>query len=176
MLRLKNLSNKYQKRLIRPEYAHTQATPYAATIHSSLRDATTGDIRAPLSGDTGGGATNPLTTRTDKAFVLKNSLIPGLVTVRVAGTEQVAIGSGANVAEQPFGLLANFIGGDLDEGFSGDTLQNEVGAWRGPDSTYSLLAPAFNDAALDTTGAGIASAQTLTAALAAATAGQAVLL
>jgi hypothetical protein len=28
MLRLKNLSNKYQKRLIRPIYAQTQATPY----------------------------------------------------------------------------------------------------------------------------------------------------
>jgi hypothetical protein len=32
MLRVTRLANKYQKRLIRPIYAQTQATPYATTL------------------------------------------------------------------------------------------------------------------------------------------------
>jgi hypothetical protein len=181
MLRLKNLSNKYQKRLIRPEYAHTQATPYAASLHSSFRESD-GDLRLPADADTGGGSTNPLNTRTDKAYTLKNSLIPGLVMVRVPGSETVAVATGVpqaspsagggdfaldvTLAEQPFGLLANFVGGDLDEGFAGDSLQNEVGVWRGVGSTYTLLAPAFNPNGLETDGVtSITGAQSLDAAL-----------
>jgi len=43
-------------------------------------------------------------------------------------------------------LLANFVGGDLDD--LGD--ENFVGAWRGPDSVYELLAPSFDDTAIST--------------------------
>ena len=56
--------------------------------------------------------------------------------------------------EKPFGLLANFVGGDLDEGFSGDSLQNSVAVWRGPDAVFEILAPAFNE---DVTASGAAS-------------------
>jgi hypothetical protein len=62
--------------------------------------------------------------------------------VRNKGTEQVTVATGA-AAEKPFGLLANFVGGDLDEGFSGDSLQNSVGVWRGPDSVFEVLYHAF---------------------------------
>lgn len=154
MLRLKNLSNKYQKRLIRPLYAHTQATPYAtslddqtltgpnaATGRTSFRNSD-GSFYLPLSGDT-----SPLATRTATVHTTKNSITAGLVAVRTLG-EKVAIGTGINsgVVERPFGLLANFLGGDLDD--IGD--ENTVGVWRGPDAVFELLAPAFNDTGLST--------------------------
>lgn len=142
MLRLKNLSNRYQKRTIRPLYAQTQATPYATALDPAFRGAD-GSLVLPLSGDTA-----PLNTRTAAAFTYQGSLVPGLVLVRTVG-EVVAVATGSTtVKEQPFGFLANFIGGDFDEGFSGDSLQNEVGAWRGPDSVFEVLAPAFNDTGL----------------------------
>jgi hypothetical protein len=71
-----------------------------------------------------------------------------MVAVRVTGTDTVGIATGIDVAEKPFGLLANFVGGDLDEGFSGDSLQNSVGVWRGPDAVFEILAPAFDDTGL----------------------------
>lgn len=142
MLRLKNLANKYQKRLVRPAYANTQATPYATTLDPQFR-ATDGTLQLPKSGDTA-----PLNTRTADAYTLKNSLVPGLVMVRSTG-ENVGVATGStSTLEQPFGLLANFVGGDFDEGFAGDSLQNEVGVWRGPDSVFDILAPAFDDTGL----------------------------
>lgn len=154
MQRLKNLSNKYQKRLIRPEYANTQATPYAASLHSGYRDA---DGSLDVLNSNPGGL-----TRSVDPYTLKNSLVPGTVMVRIPDSEQVVVATGANTAEQPFGLLANFVGGDFDEGFAGDSLQNEVGVWRGSGgATFSLLAPAWDDTGLDaaiaanTTGAAI---------------------
>src|SRR3954462_12453068 len=135
MLRLKNLSNKYQKRLIRPLYANTQATPYAATLDSTFR-AADGTLQLPQS-----GASTPFTgPRTAAAFTLNSSLVPATVMVRTSG-DAVGVADGTNTAQQPFGLLANFIGGDFDEGFSGDSLQNEVGVWRGPDAVFEILAP-----------------------------------
>ena len=142
MLRLKNLANKYQKRTCRPLYANTQATPYAASLATTFR-ASDGSLQLPQSGDT-----TPLGTRTAAAYTSKNSLLPGTVMVRVVGTETVGVATGIDVAERPFGLLANFVGGDLDEGFSGDSLQNSVGVWRGPDSVFEILAPAFDDTGL----------------------------
>lgn len=136
MLRLKNLSNKYQKRLIRPEYAQTQATPYDAVLHSSFRN-TDHSFRKPLAADT-----VPFTRSLD-AFTLKNGIVPGTVMTRVSG-DAVAVATGGNTAEQPFGLLANFVGGDLDD--VGD--EDRIGVWRGPDSVYTLLAPAWDDTGL----------------------------
>lgn len=152
MLRLKNLSNKYQKRLIRPIYAQTQATPYAtslddqtltgpnaATGRTSFRNGD-GSRYLPLSGDT-----NPLHTRTAAAFTTKSSLASGVVMVRTVG-EKVAVAAGPDDGtERPFGLLANFVGGDLDD--LGD--ENTVGVWRGAQHAFfELLAPAWDDTGL----------------------------
>lgn len=136
MLQIRNLSNVFQKRLIRPLYAHTQATPYAAVLDASLRNAD-GSFRLPVSTDT-----LPL-TRSANAFALQGGLVPGTVVVKGAG-ESVVVASGANAAEQPFGLLANFVGGTLDDLKD----NNEVGVWRGPDSVWEILAPAFDDTGL----------------------------
>lgn len=133
MLRIRNLKNKYQKRLIRPLYAQTQATPYAAVLDDSLRDAA-GDWNFP-------GA----------AFKYKGGLVPGTVVTNVG--EKVKVHTGADPASPTgataaaplaFGLLANFVGGELDD--LGD--EDFVGVWRGPDSVFEILAPGFNDTGL----------------------------
>lgn len=137
MLRLKNLSNKFQKRLIRPLYGQTQAYPYAASLDASFR-AADGTFVAPIVA----GSANP--ARTAPAFLLKNGLVPGTVVVKSAAGEKVkvAVGNNALNGERVFGLLANFVGGDLDE--LGD--ENEVGVWRGVGGVFELLAPAFDPA------------------------------
>lgn len=146
MLRVTNLSNKFQKRLIRPLYAQTQAYPYAARLDDSLFGTGTGTpsvgeavFRAPLSGDSG---------RSAAAFLYKGGLVPGTVMVlAAAGGDAVQVSAGGDVAaEQNFGLLANFVGGELDD------LHGEitVGVWRGPDSVFEILAPGFNDSGLAT--------------------------
>jgi len=135
MLRIRNLKNKYQKRLIRPLYAQTQATPYAAVLDTSFRDSE-GTYVLPAA-----------------AFKYKGGLVPG--TVMVARGEKVTVATGAEPAAPAvgvaypsppyaFGLLANFVGGELDD--LGD--ENFVGVWRGPDSVYELLAPGFDDTGL----------------------------
>lgn len=136
MLRVRNLNNIYQKRLIRPLYAQTQATPYAAVLDPSLLNAD-GSFRAPLGTDT-----QPI-ARTQPAYLLQGGLVPGTVVVKGAG-EGVVVATGANAASVPFGLLANFVGGTLDELGT----ETEVGVWRGPDSVFELLWPAYNDTGL----------------------------
>lgn len=136
MLRPTKISNVFQKRLIRPAYAATQATPYAAYLDPSLRNSD-GSIRVPLAADT-----SPLTRSAD-AYTLKGGLVPGTVLVKGAA-EGLVVAAGANAASKPFGLLANFVGGELDD--IGD--ENFIGAWRGPDSVFELLAPAFDDTGL----------------------------
>jgi len=126
MLRIRNLRNKYQKRLIRPLYAQTQATPYAAVLDDSFRDVGTNAYVLPSG-----------------AFTYLGGLVPG--TVMVNRGEKVTVATGADVAGiQAFGLLANFVGGELDD--LGD--ENYVGVWRGPDSVFEILAPGFNDTGL----------------------------
>jgi len=122
-------------------YANTQATPYAATLYTKS-DGSAGFRAADGSLQIPSGAYKA-------AGSGANSVPAGIVLVRVKGTDQVTIATGA-VGERPFGLLANFVGGDLDEGFAGDSLQNQVGAWRGPDSTFEILAPAFGTIAAPT--------------------------
>ncbi len=154
MLRLKNLSNKYQKRLIRPIYAQTQATPYATSLDTQALtgpNAATGRTSfkngdgsryLPKSGDT-----SPLHTRTADAYTTKGSLVPGSVVVRTVG-ESVAVAAGPDDGtERPFGLLANFVGGDLDD--LGD--EDQVGVWRGANHAFfELLTPAWDDTGLST--------------------------
>ena len=135
MLRLKNLSNKYQKRTCRPIYANTQATPYAASLASTFRDSN-GQIQLLTS--------SVDATRSADAYRNSgNSYVPGQVVTKLGDSETITIAYG-NTTERPFGLLANFVGGDFDEGFNGDRLQNEVGVWRGPDSVFEILAPAYS--------------------------------
>jgi hypothetical protein len=146
MERLTKLSNKYQKRTLRPVYAQTQATPYATSLDDAFRG-TDGSVVLPESGDT-----TPLHTRTADAFTHKNSLVPGLVMVRTVG-EKVAVATSPDqanasaVTEQPFGLLANWVGGELDDSIDEQTLA--VGVWRGANHAFfEVLAPAFNDTGL----------------------------
>jgi hypothetical protein len=62
-----------------------------------------------------------------------------------ADGEQVAVATGADSAAiKPFGLLANFVGGDLDD--LGD--EDYVGVWRGRESVFEILAPGFDDTGL----------------------------
>ena len=149
-----------QKRLIRPTYAQTQGFPYAVTLDPSLRN-TDNSIRIPQSTDTAGAAagqgTVPL-TRSANAYTLDGSLISGLVMC-MTNSEQVCVASGAAAAIQPMGFLDQWIGGTFDNVGQ----QNECSVWMGPDSVYTLLAPAWNDT-------------TVAAAVAAAGAGQQVLL
>lgn len=130
MLRIKNLRNKYQKRLIRPLYAQTQATPYAATCSDNI---TTGKTTGVWS-SVGSGA----------PFLLKGGLVPGTVMVNRGDIVEVATSATGGSLQRHFGLLANFIGGELDD--IGD--ETTVGVWRGPDSVYEILAPGFVDTSL----------------------------
>lgn len=128
MLRLTNLSNVYKRRTLRVLYGNTQAYPYAATL-SSFFDRTAGGQLA---------VTNS-----------KATINPGSVAVKLVGEIVTLAGSteGANptvetAAVRPFGLFANFVGGELDE--LGTAV--EVGVWRGVGSVYEVLAPAFDAA------------------------------
>lgn len=143
-----------QKRLVRPVYAQTEGFPYAAVLDPSLRD-TTGNIRIPRNLDTAGQTTTgsypvaaaafPLTRSAD-AYNYQNSLIPGAVLVKSGNSEYACFASGANAAEQPWGLLGQWIGGTFDN--VGQT--NQIGVWAGPDSVYDLLAPAWDYTSIST--------------------------
>jgi hypothetical protein len=138
MLRIRNLSNVFQKRTLRVVYGHTQATPYAGSLDPTLRD-TSGGFRLPLNTDT--SPTYPL-TRSASAFALKGGLVPGTVMVKTVG-ESFAVHNGV-AGVKAFGLLGNFVGGELDD--LGD--ENNIGVWYGKDGVVELIRPAFNDTGL----------------------------
>jgi hypothetical protein len=135
-----------QKRTLRVLHGQTQATPYAGTLDATLRNVD-GSFRAPLSGD---AIANSGLARTANTFTLQGGLVPGTVMVKTLGEAFVPATAAAGVV--PFGLLANFVGGTLDD------LQdsNEIGVWYGPGSVYEVLYPAFDDT-------GLAAAYTATA-------------
>lgn len=138
MQRIGNLRNQFEKRKLRPILAHTEATPYPGTLHPSLRDSTTGAFRKPLAADT-----DPIARSAD-AFTYLNGLPAGLVMIQGPG-DSFVVATGANSANiAPAGLLGNVVGGDMDE--LGDN--NEIAVWRGQDSQYEVLAPAFDDTGL----------------------------
>src|SRR4051812_2149723 len=138
MLRIRNLSNAMQKRTLRVLYSQTLAHPYAGTLDATLRN-TDGSFRAPLNGD---AIANSGLARTANTFTLQGGLVPGTVMVKTLGEAFVPATAAAGVV--PFGLLANFVGGTLDD------LQdsNEIGVWYGPGSVYEVLSPAFDDTGL----------------------------
>lgn len=135
MLRIRNLSNQYQKRTIRPVYGQTQATPYAAVLDPALRD-NDGSFVAPTTDDTN---VNGLTYAGGAPFTYQGGFIPGTVVTKSEG-ESILPHNGVT-GVRPWGLLANFVGGTIDD--LGD--ENYVGVWYGKDSVYEILAPAFND-------------------------------
>lgn len=136
MLRLKYVKNQFQKRTLRVNYSQTKATPMDSELHSTIGSGAS--FTKPANGTTVGSL-----ARTADAHSYKNGLVPGLVMIRAAG-DTVAVAHGGNDATRPYGLLANFVGGDFDE--LGD--EKKVGVWRGVGSEYTILAPAFDDTGL----------------------------
>lgn len=126
-----------QKRLLRPSYAQTQATPYASYLDPSLRNSY-GTVVPPVTSGVAGGI-----TYTANTFTYEGSIVPSTVMARVQGTENVVPHNGATTV-QPWGLLDQWVGGTFDN--IGQL--SEVSVWMGPDSTYELLAPAWNDTGL----------------------------
>lgn len=145
-----------QKRLIRPVYAQTQGFPYAAFLDPSLRT-TSGNILAPLSTDSSAGsitngraAPNPLAYSAN-TFTYMGSIVPATVAVKSgyasggAGGEYACVHNGVTTV-QPWGLLDQWLGGTFDNVGQ----NNQIGVWMGPDSTYEILAPGWNDTGLAT--------------------------
>ncbi len=132
-----NVNLTAQKRLIRPAYAQHQATPYACSLDPAIRNAS-GTVIPPAIGTTG-----PF-TYSAATFTLSGSIVPGTVMVRTSGEYVLPHPGGASTAIQPFGLLAQWVAGTFDN----IKATNQVACWRGPDSTYDLLAPAWNDTGL----------------------------
>lgn len=126
MLRLTNLQNKYQRRTLRVLYGNTQAYPYDAQLDSSF-DRTQGAL----------AGTNAITGA-------KAAILPGQVAVKKAG-EVVTVSGARGTNQRPFGLFANFVGGDLSD-IPSDF--DRVGVWRGAGSVFEILAPAFDDTGL----------------------------
>lgn len=131
MIRLTSLANKYERRGLRVLYSNTQATPYDAQLDPNF-DRTAG----ALSG------ANAITGA-------KSAILPGQVAIKKAGEVVTVAGAWAASTAQfrPFGLFANFVGGELSD-FPTDF--DRVGVWRGVNSVYEVLAPAFDDTNLAT--------------------------
>jgi hypothetical protein len=140
MLKIRSLRNQYQKRLIRPLYAQTQATPYAATIDPRFRTSDGSAFNFAQTVD----SVNYGTFLTEGTSLQKGSLVPGTVMLNkyYQGSGEVCVPSAgpSAAAARALGLLANFVGGQLDD--LGD--DNYIGVWRGPDSVYEILRPGFN--------------------------------
>lgn len=126
-----------QKRLIRPVYGQTQATPYAAYLDENLFNAE-GAFVVPAS-----TATKPI-KRSAAVETYRESVMPATVLVRTK-EEQVAPASGQEF-ETPFGLLAQWVGGQFDN-LKGT---REVAAWYGPDSVFDILYPGFEKGTIST--------------------------
>jgi hypothetical protein len=130
MLRLTNLANVNRRRTLRALYAQTQGYPYAVALDSSV-DRT---------------ATDPFN---DPAHAGKAAIWPGMIAVKTVGeTVRPNFDEPENYAHRrPFGLFANFVGGELNEIGTDGTRPggSEVGVWRGVGSVYEVLAPVFND-------------------------------
>lgn len=141
MLRLGNdLTLQYQRRTLRPQYVQTQGTPYAATL-SSLFSRTAGALSGPQA-----------------VTGAKAAILPGQVAVKLVGETVTLYGSpetggtatATTAVVRPWGLFANYVGGQMDE-LAG---RSEVGVWRGQGSVYEILIPAFNDASLQAASTG----------------------
>ena len=141
MIRAKKLSLVTARRTLRALYAQSQGYPYAAQL--PVPTATATDFRY----------TDPANNQSTLAAFGETSgvanIFPGAVLALTGlDAEEVDLSldddvDGTAIAAYPFGLSANFVGGDLDE--LADL--GEIGVWRGPGSVWIVLAPAFDPAA-----------------------------
>ena len=131
MIRPKKLSLVTARRTLRALYAQTQGTPYAAQLRgtgANHLDSTKNQSNLSAFGQASNVA----------------NVFPGAVMSLATLLATPVAGAGETVdlagnGDLPFGLSANFIGGDMDE-----ILDNtEVGVWRGPGSLWIVLAPVF---------------------------------
>ena len=130
MLRLTTLANVYQRRTLRVLYGNTQAYPYDAQLDPAFN-------RNVMFTPAGGSAQQA-------------AIIPGLAAVKEAG-EMVTLATTAwasgTAQYRPFGLFANYVGGNLSD-IPSDF--DRVGVWRGVNAVFELLAPAWDDTGLAT--------------------------
>jgi len=133
MLRPKTLGLVNQRRTLRALYAQTQAYPYAAKLdtltNQSLTDSTSQFQLAGVDSSTGVAG-----------------IWPGCVMTRSEDVTEAANGEVVRIAPdattRPFGLSANFVGGNLDE-LNGT---GNIGVWRGRGGVFEVLAPLFSSA------------------------------
>jgi len=121
MQRLTKLSNKFRRRTLRAQYAHTQGYPYAAQLDPAF-DRTLGQLA---------GA--------EAVTDSKCAILPGSVMVKSVG-EMVTLSGTRGTDQRAFGLAGNFVGGELDE--LGDS--SEISVWKGAGSVWQILKPAFD--------------------------------
>lgn len=114
----------HAQRHLRPQYAHHQATAYAAFLSDVINDGTTPFVK-------GGGAV-PGTAG-------QGPIMPGMVAGWSATGEQVWVHTGGTTYRIA-GLFGTYVGGDFDESFD----MSEVPVWMGPGSTWEILTPVFN--------------------------------
>jgi hypothetical protein len=121
MLRTR-LNNSYIKRTIRPLYGWTQATPQSVFLDPSW------DRSTPI-----------------YPGMVMTKTVGDMVTLAGAGSGAGGVGTAAQ--NVPFGLCANYIGGDgIDELL--DVGMNVMACWvLTPDAQFEILAPAFDTTA-----------------------------
>jgi hypothetical protein len=129
MLRPKSIALVNQRRTLRALYAQTQAYPYAAKLNptQSLTDSAHNMLGLTGSdGATGTAAIWPggVLTLSDQGGVVEY--------VEVADDD----------SDRPFGLSANYVGGQMDE-LNGNA---EIGVWRGRGGVFEVLSPVFASA------------------------------
>ena len=139
MLRPKTIGLVNQRRTLRALYAQTQAYPYAATLY----------VDPSLSVTDANGVPTGNTSQTGLALsdgTTGVGLWPGAVmTLATLGAasptgEVVQLSTGSNGVLRPFGLSANFVGGNMDE-LNGNL---GIGVWRGRGGVFEILAPLFS--------------------------------
>jgi len=121
MLRLTSLSNKYARRTLRALHAQTQGYPYPARLASTADRS----------------LTNPFSL---SAHAGKAAIWPGQVAEKLVGNV-VQVQATGEATAQPFGLMANFVGGTLSDI---PAEEDAVGVWRGVGSVWEVLAPVFD--------------------------------
>lgn len=104
-------------------YAQSQAYPYAMTLDPNFVRTSGGQLA--------------LGTPAGQAAIFPGAVMKKLVN------EVVTLSTSADAAGA-FGLSANFVGGTMDDLFD----QSNIGVWRGRNSVFEVLAPAFDDTGL----------------------------
>lgn len=136
MLRPKTIALVNQRRTLRALYAQTQAYPYAAILQNTGSDVDANGV--PNQADTSQIALTDVAGNSSIAAIWPGAvmeLFQQTVGASALG-ELVTLGEGTN---RPFGLCANFVGGNMDE-LNG---RREVGVWRGRGGVFEVLAPVF---------------------------------